>query len=224
MSDTAADGIPVKVWWEDDDYDPDDEWMKQRSGKLTCSQFPVLMKIPRSKNTTFTDAALTYLRSRVAERLGSYASGGGGSATQWGHEHEPTAIKAYEEVTGFDVDYNSRRFLQLNDIIGGSPDGLVGTMGVVEVKCPYNPAVHIRTLMERKVPDAYFWQCVGHCLVSQRAVCDFVSFDPRIDGPERIIVIPVVPTPEQQLALMTQLNAAAKWIDEALKQIKGETE
>ncbi len=68
----------------------------------------------------------------------------------------------------------------------GSPDGLVGEDGMIEVKCPYNGANHLKhcfitndeTFLSEQ-PE-YYYQMQCYMLLSGRKWCDFVSFDPRI--------------------------------------------
>lgn len=197
-----------------------DEWFAARSGKLTCSRFGDLMSTSRSKSDTFSQAGYTYLREVVAERLGSIKFSASAASTSWGHENEAAAVEAYTEATGRDVDYDSHRFVELTKYIGGSPDGLVGDNRTLEIKCPYNPGQHIETLISREIPKQYVWQCVGHCLVTKRPTCDFVSFDPRIFGRNQIVVIEFQPTEAVLTALAQRLDKAAQWIKAMIAKIE----
>jgi hypothetical protein len=62
---------------------------------------------------------------------------------------------------------------------GASPDGLVGSDGLVEIKCP-NTSTHIDTLLAGKVPSKYVTQMQWQMACTERAWCDFVSYDPRM--------------------------------------------
>ena len=64
---------------------------------------------------------------------------------------------------------------------GAAPDGLVGSDGFVEIKCP-NTATHIDTLLSEKVPSKYITQMHVQMICTERDWCDFVSFDPRLPG------------------------------------------
>lgn len=190
-----------------------EEWMRKRSGKLTCSNFDVLMK--DGKKDTFTVAAYTYLRGVLAERLGSFGFEGGSSATTWGVENEHVAVADFQSAfPALEVDYDSKRFVQYSPWIGGSPDGLVGHDAVLEIKCPYSPAAHIQNLLTHMIPDEYFWQCVGHCLITGRSKVYFVSCDPRLpaDSPYRlsVVVMEVGETLKDQLR--TRLDLAVDWL------------
>ena len=107
-------------------------------------------------------------------------------ATEFGNENEPIAKKFYQSVTGNEI--KDSLMLYSNEIEGltGSPDGLVGEDGLIEIKCPFNGANHLRhcfitdeeTLLS-EVPE-YYYQMQCYMLLSNRNWCDFVSFDPRI--------------------------------------------
>ena len=62
---------------------------------------------------------------------------------------------------------------------GASPDGLIGTDGLLEIKCPQT-ATHIDTLLSGSVPEKYRTQMQAQMACTGRAWCDFVSFDPRM--------------------------------------------
>lgn len=198
------------------------EWLAARSGKLTCSRFGDLMSDSRSKSDTFSKTGYTYLREVVAERLGSFKFSASAPSLSWGHDNEGKAVDAYTESTGREVDYDSHRFVELTKYIGGSPDGLVDVDRTLEIKCPYNPGQHVETLISRQIPKQYYWQCVGHCLVTNRPGCDFVSFDPRMDGPSRIVVIEFEPSKAVLNSLSERLMEAVEWITNVMQKIEGE--
>ena len=70
---------------------------------------------------------------------------------------------------------------------GASPDGLVGTDGLLEIKCPFT-ATHIDTLLSGKVPDRYKTQMQWQMACTGRQWCDFVSYDPRLPEPMRLFI------------------------------------
>jgi hypothetical protein len=100
---------------------------------------------------------------------------------QWGTEQEPAARAAYERVTGTSVEETG--FVAHDTLLAGcSPDGLVDWDGLIEIKCPYNSANHIETLL-RGMPDEHIPQVQGQMWITGRQWCDFVSFDPRMPEP-----------------------------------------
>jgi hypothetical protein len=100
------------------------------------------------------------------------------AAMQWGTEQEPAARAAYERVTGISVEETG--FIAHDTLLAGcSPDGLVDWDGLIEIKCPYNSAVHIETLLNG-MPSEHAAQVQGQLWITGRQWCDFVSFDPRM--------------------------------------------
>ena len=98
---------------------------------------------------------------------------------QWGTDTEPHARAAYEfqtdavvEVIGF-IPHPSI------GMSGASPDGLIGSDGMLEIKCP-NTATHIETLLGGTVSAKYLTQMQWQMACAGRSWCDFVSFDPRM--------------------------------------------
>jgi hypothetical protein len=64
---------------------------------------------------------------------------------------------------------------------------LVGTDGLVEIKCP-NTSTHIASLMADKAPSGYIPQMQWQMACTGRAWCDFVSFDPRMPEDMQLLI------------------------------------
>lgn len=178
-----------------------EQWLERRRGKITGSHFGDLMSNGRGKDEVFSQTGLTYLRRVAAERFGSYYMASAKSM-EWGTENESAAIREYAEKRGVVVDSEPFQFFEYTSAIGCTPDGIVGGDGCIEVKCPYDPAVHVNTLLTQKVPKDYEWQVLGHLLCTGRQWCDFISFDPRMFSPQCIVVIRV----ERDKALLEFLH------------------
>lgn len=196
------------------------EWLAKRLGKFTCSRFGDLMQMDRSKkDDIFGQTALAYIRMKLAERLGSWHSMDARSM-KWGRDNEASAILEYQSLTGKNVDVDRFRFFEFNDYIGGTPDGLISDDGTLEIKCPYYPAEHMKTVISREVPKEYVWQVDGHMLVTGRSWCDFMSFDPRIrsSDPRRQVIIRVERNQKRLDYLKYRLDLAEKnlnlWMEE----------
>lgn len=170
------------------------DWQRARLGKITASRFGLVKKL---KTGNWGETALSYLYDLVGEHLTGQPSQTftGNDATEWGNEYEAEAIHAYTKRTGKKVK-SSNTFFQHPELqfVGGTPDGLVGEKGIIEVKCPFNFKNHIRTVINRAVPEEYVAQVHGHLWLSGRDWCDFVSFDPRITkkhASARLVIIRV---------------------------------
>jgi len=99
---------------------------------------------------------------------------------EWGTATEPQARAMYELMQCVDVEEVA--FIKVdNKPVGCSPDGLVGSDGLVEFKCP-KTTTQLETYLSGKMPSSHKAQVQGQIWVSEREWCDFVSFDPRVEG------------------------------------------
>jgi putative phage-type endonuclease len=153
------------------------EWRQQRAGKITASCFADVISVRRDGNAK---AARQKLMHQLAfERLAGIPRHEVGSKSMdWGTDLEAHAREAYEIETGNIVVESEFLLHPLHQCIGASPDGLVGTDGGIEMKCPHDEAVHIQTWLEG-MPENHIPQVQGNMLVTGRSWWDFVSYDPR---------------------------------------------
>ena len=193
-----------------DPQDKIDEWYAKRRGKFTCSRFGDLFVTGRRKDETFGKTAMMYLYQKAAERLGSYEFPFSSRSTDWGINYEAEAIECLQQQTEGAIDYDPHRFIEFDDWTGGSPDALLGTDAVIEVKCPYTPSEHLKTWHTREVPPQYHWQVFGHLYVSGRQRCLFVSYDPRLERPEHKLVCIAVERDEKKMELLKERIELAK--------------
>ena len=157
-----------------------EEWFAQRLGKVTASR--VADVIAKTK-TGYSTSRENYMVELALERItGQRQEGFTNAAMQWGTETEPLARAAYEAHTGELVQEVGMIAHPWIEHAGASPDGLVGSAGQIEIKCP-NSATHLRTLQARKPDGKYLTQMHWQMACTGGAWCDFVSFDPRMpDG------------------------------------------
>jgi len=161
------------------------EWHAQRCGKVTASR---VADVLAKTKTGWGASRANYLAELIAETLtGVPAVSFSNAAMQWGTDTEPQARAAYEFFT--DVDVELAGFVDHPTIIGSgaSPDGYVGSDGLMEVKCP-NTATHIETLLKGGIPEKYQYQMYWQMACTGRQWCDLVSFDPRMPGNMQLFV------------------------------------
>lgn len=197
-----------------------EQWFKLRAGKFTCSRFGDLIGSGRRKEDEFSQTAWNYIYQVAGERLGSYLHEFDGPAVRWGRDYESSALLEYLTRYGI-LDVSNVRtgtscFCEWKPFAGGTPDALIDNEGCVEIKCPYTPQEHIRTIHENAVPERYVWQVHGHMLVSCRKWCDFVSFDPRIESEKRLHVIRVERNEAMLKTLTERLTRANEVVCEIL--------
>lgn len=156
------------------------EWFAARLGIATASRFSaVLAKI----KTGEAAERRNYRAQLVVERLTrKQVEVYHNTAMQHGTEQEPFARMAFAAKTGAIVEEIG--FIRHAEIEAGcSPDGLIDDCGMVEIKCPFQTAVHIDTL-KNGMPKEHVPQVQGQMWIAGREWVDFVSFDPRM--PEKL--------------------------------------
>lgn len=158
-------------------------WFLERRQRITASQIGRVCKLKTSTDNT----------SILKDLLG-HSRNVSTVAMRFGNEHEDDAIRLYEIVKG--MEQGSVRkcgFFVSREVglIGASPDGLVGDIGLVEVKCPYSvkdspPAAWCEKssspirkisadpdIYELKKTHNYYYQVVTQLYTTDRLWCDF---------------------------------------------------
>lgn len=151
------------------------EWLAARAGKVTASRISDVMA---AKTTA---AYKNYQAQIVAEILTGQPqeSGFTNAAMQWGTDKEPLARAEYEMFCAWDVEEVGLVLHPTIERGASSPDGLVSSDGLVEIKCP-NTTTHLQTLIDKKQPRQYENQMLWQMACTGREWCDFVSYDPRL--------------------------------------------
>ena len=178
------------------------EWLLARCGKVTASRVADIIAKTKSG---YSASRGNYMAELVCERLtGVPTDTFKSAAMEWGTAHEPHARAAYEAVGGVLVEEVG--FVPHPSIpdAGASPDGLVGSVGLIEIKCPYT-ATHIETLLSGKVPDRYNTQMQWQMACTGRTWCDYVSYDPRMPENMRLFLARVFRDQSAILAMETEV-------------------
>lgn len=145
------------------------EWRKQRIGRVTGSRAGAILGL--SPYQTVDDV----LRAMVREYHGAESEFTGNVATEWGTANEATVLFDYEMETGNKVEECG--FYSYEDWLGASPDGLVGSDGLVEFKAPYSlrNGGAFKPLSEQ---PHYHAQMMVEMICTNREWCDFVQWSP----------------------------------------------
>jgi len=191
-----------------------DEWFAARLGKVTASRVADVI----AKTKTGPSASReNYATQLVLERLtNKQADSYTNAAMQWGTETEPMARQAYELKRGLFVNETGFVDHPTIEMSGASPDGLVGTDGLIEVKCP-NSATHMETMLTQKVPAKYIPQMMWQMACTGRNWCDFVSYDPRF--PENLQIFIERVTYDPTYVRMLELEIT-QFLDEVTKKVE----
>ena len=148
-----------------------EEWFKIRKGKMTASHATAIATCGKGLETYIFEMMAEYYSSGEKD---SYSN----KHLERGNELEPQARSIYELEKGVTV--KQVGFIEHNDYVGGSPDGLVNEDGLLEIKCPDDKGF-FNVLMkgEREISTGYEWQCQHNMLVSGRKWCDIMLYNPN---------------------------------------------
>lgn len=148
-----------------------EEWEALRLGKATASSYAKFMA---NFGKDFGDPGHRYALQLALERVTGRRAGASfkNDDMERGQEQEPVARLLYEEQNFVDVANGG--FFDWGGW-GDSPDGLIGTDGVLEIKCVI-ASTHEATIRRGKPDPAYKWQIVGHLDGTGRDWVDFASY------------------------------------------------
>lgn len=152
-----------------------DEWDNVRAQMPTASHFS---RIITAKKLTYSAQAIGYQAELVAKQLGAWTSPPPTYWMDWGTEQEPNAKLCYERKTGQTVEPVGFVYSELANV-GCSPDGFVGSDGLIETKCPA-PQTLIGYHSANELPAEYIPQVQGQLCVTGRKWCDFVGYHPDL--------------------------------------------
>jgi hypothetical protein len=158
-----------------------------KAGKITASRFADVLTSGRGSEK-WGKTAQSYAMDVALERLGVERPEVFAYALNWGNENEEDAIQAYIDRSGLFVQPCEPLTHPDYDYVGGMPDGLLLEDGIVEIKCPYNPANHLANLQNGTQIKDYYAQIQGYLWITGRKWCDFVSYDPRFPEHLRLYV------------------------------------
>tara|TARA_Y100000389_G_scaffold21207_1_gene18190 strand:- start:4197 stop:5024 length:828 start_codon:yes stop_codon:yes gene_type:complete len=153
-------------------------WHVARRGKLTASNLGAALG-----QVSYVSRAAAYRRAMGVERFQ------GNEATQYGNDNEANGILAYQTLTGNLVQATGLHIHPHHDWLAGSPDGFVGTEGMIEVKCPFYFRKGGR--LHKTVPPHYYMQVNALLEITGREWCDYVCW-----APEGMVVYRVTRDPQ----------------------------
>ena len=158
-----------------------EEWHKQRVGIITGSRVGAILGLnPWSSRDDV-------MREMVREYHGAEKEFIGNVATEHGKINEANAI--FELEIEYDIEVEETGFHVHPDHpwLGASPDGLVGDLGVAEIKCPYglrnekNP-----TFKTAEEQTHYYAQMQIELFCTARFDCHFFQWAPNSSAYEKV--------------------------------------
>ena len=213
MNILEAIGQPGKDSYPNDNYvsQGSQQWLMQRLGIPTASKFGDVMAMGKKNNKPLR-SRIKYMYQLVSERItGETRPHIDTPAMARGRDLEPTVIALYE--SRMDSQVESSGFVRSEHGYGCSPDGLVGNMGLVEVKTS-DSHIFLEDIMESptSVPERFYWQIVGQCMIMGRAWCDMAQYCHPLSS---LRIIRVFPNKSDFDDLTEQLNSFMEEVDAA---------
>ncbi|MCF8218745.1 MAG: YqaJ viral recombinase family protein [Bacteroidales bacterium] len=188
-----------------------DEWFALRAGKITSSIFSVLFM----KETTegFKDLINQTAYERLLGPIPDKWEGNG--ATEAGHEWEQYGKEQYEKQTFMKI--HPGGFFEYDDYIGGSPDGIIGKDGLIEIKT-HDTKNFLRRVNDFQVRKNEHWQVQGQMFVSDRKWVDLVVIARNIELKPIIHRVEINQKAQEQLS--ERLGYAKELIDEKVELLR----
>lgn len=144
------------------------EWHSARVSRITGSRIGAILGLSPYQSRD------DVLRDMVRGFHGLASEFSGNIATEYGTKNEATAVATFELTTGLDVAETG--FHAYEDWAGASPDGLIGSDAVLEVKCPFKAIK--KTLAEQ---PHYYAQLQWEMLCTGRKKAYFYQWQPDDD-------------------------------------------
>lgn len=168
-----------------------DTWHSVRDGKMTASNATAIGNCGKGLET--------YIKEIVRKQLSSKnKSEYSNTDFDRGNELEPIAREMYELEKGVKVE--NVGFIELNEYVGCSPDGLIGEEGGIEIKCPDDKAYFDYLLeKEKAINTDYVWQCQMSLLITGRKWWDLVIYNPNFE--KSMFIFRILPDIEKFKAL-----------------------
>lgn len=185
-----------------------EEWYYLRKGKMTASNGNTISVCGKGLET--------YCYSIIAEKYSNNKESYSNNDIERGIELEESARLTYEIETGNNVDLIG--FIELNEFVGCSPDGLVVDDGGVEIKCP-NDVNFIKLLIngEKQIDKDYLLQCQMSMLITKRKWWDLVFYNPNFS--KNILIFRQFPILEEQEKLKKGIEKGIELLKEFDKKI-----
>ena len=148
-----------------------EDWYNIRKGKMTASNAETIIANGKGLETYIYNLMAEYYSSAEKE---NYIN----ADMQRGIDLEPEARLEFEFYT--DLDVQEVGFIEYNEFIGVSPDGLIGDDGLIEIKCP-NDSIYFKLLLSNNIKPEYIAQMQMQLYVTDRQYCYFVSYNPNFE-------------------------------------------
>ena len=177
-----------------------DEWFDIRKGKLTASNAQAIGANGKGLET------LVY--QLLAEKYSNNKEHYTNKDMERGIELEPLARDTYEIEQSKVKEVG---FIELDEFVGCSPDGLVSKDGGIEIKCP-NDAGFFKLLVNGRgaIESKYLWQVQMTLYITKRSWWDLVFYNPNFN--QNILIFRITPVMFQSEKLMLGIETGKNLI------------
>lgn len=203
-------------------------WKRARQGKFTASELHRLMAEPRVKTEVLSQGAITYIKEKICEMLiEDYSSDNdfSNAATAWGSSYEDEAINLFSDLR--DNEIIQTGLINYNEYFCGTPDGISKDKSFgIEVKCPYNPSIHLDNLFLtpedfKKARKEYYYQIQGYSILTGIKDWYFISYDPRQSSDSlKLSYLKIERNEEDVVAIQKKLKVANYYKQSLLNKLK----
>lgn len=192
-----------------------EEWLNLRAGRFTATDAPELMP---DKRTGKARKGLETLAFKKAAYIltGNLPDAYESAAMETGKVREPQARALYQEITGNKV--QEVGFVELDEYVGCSPDGLVGKDGLIEIKCKMDHN-HLYAVCKDYIDPDHELQVQMQMLITGRKWADYVLFNPLFKNP--IYIKRIFKNADTQAKLAEGLDIGRNLIKGTLKEYEG---
>lgn len=238
-----------------------DSWYLSRKGKMTASEIYILLanhredmtedeleqfkkdnpkSRVRTKDVPFSQGTFSYLDGKIAEQFMPNDAfleymedcAPHSRAMDWGTLMEDSARSRYQNDTGNEVlDAPFVPLKGFEKFAGGSPDGIIRSGGIIEIKCPFSPAIHLKHFLYETADDLKEDNLQYYCQIQYNMICverefgtnvpfgDFISYDPRISKSKQLKVLHIPKDEEIQKQLIERTELAVEYFKEKINKI-----
>jgi len=151
----------------------DENWKKLKLGIVSASN---ITKAIAKEGTATRQTYMCELISQICTGVFPEISA---KPLEHGNTHEPAARSAFEFETGREIKELPFIFKDNDCRAGASPDGILDNFQGLEIKCPFNSAVHANFLCFNDIKKEYIAQCQFSMWVTGYDSWIFANYDPR---------------------------------------------
>jgi len=179
-----------------------DEWFEIRKGKMTASNAQAIGANGKGLET--------YIYSLLAEKYSNNKEIYTNKDMERGVELEEQARMTYE-IENESVEQVG--FIEQDELVGCSPDGLVGDDGGLEIKC-VNDVNFFKLLVngEKEIETKFIWQVQMCLLITGRKWWDLVFYNKNFD--KNMLIFRIEPELKKQESLILGIEKGKKLIIE----------